>query len=1142
MPQIDRTRFVRDIFNAKKDKATLLHLLKASNDFESIFSTLRESIKHPVVKSWVYANPFPKEYSELRSTKIVSNSGNVVGEIIWNLLPVINEYEKINLFLNKKRTYETLVLAGKYNEARLQLEDIENTFGKSIWLIENRLVVSELIGGTEGNWETLSEFAKELSEPLISYFTENLSKRVEEKITYTRYRDILFNQLSELSVGDEFREYLLYRLDYVSVKEFVNFDYFLSTESTSSLIDRYLLLRETLVDVCSTLPAAIVKKILRKAKDIDDTVLVQISNQVDASEFVEFDRTSELLELFDIYTTGDYDSCIKSITRLLKQTPYVVELFDLYAKCNLEISETYVSANISPLIDRILGDIFKLYKKGSDSTSAMEDLLKMSTVYFSFDFAKQLVALVSSLTNADLGNKAYDRFYLLFSAINNPKSLRDFESNFHNGNLQKLLIKYPGSLCLNVLHSIASGLGEGIEGKKIPNSKKAIYLLKSYYNAKNYPMAIAMGQNVVESRPPKYTHEEAVLLLFKSFLKTGQIQQALLLYTNNYLQAPSLTKRINSEELFEKIQNSPDSVQNLVELSIFYSSLKKDPYDIFVAYDGFLAGRGLNKPSELLKFESEMEQDKFVFFLRDVCKFEVLKHSYYFSSKEEIENERLLLLDELLKRDKGNEALYIKEITSLTQNAAINKALREVNRAKITINIEQLKQAESNNIKEGFSRYIELANFTKQRVLHGIDINSKQMAEYYSLLNAELKNKVVYSNDPAFISFKVMLLEMRDKFLFSKEYGLDGYLSTRIRHGTFQNYIRSVFESENLVSQKNANNDYLDIDFWRGRVPFFLADKQAQIQDVLKTFSKKIDDYTEYIIKELIQVKTEKTDKKQHALFNYSFSNAELAIIFKISQDRVKDHKTFINLIFALLDDKTKQLLEVIKSKLLSEVAEKYVSIINDLRDDLSKVQGSFSFSELNSSIMRCSTHIRKEIGDISEWFNIANPTADTYLDVKTLIQTSIQITNRIYPYRQINPIINSDDLSYQVKGSINLIYIARILLDNIIEHSKMSPSALRIDIDIQNTAENHLRLTFSNNFSDAVDIEKLTGTLEGVKGKWQMTENTFEKADIEGGSGFEKIRRILTVDMRNKDHSFDFKIDGRYLSVVISLKLKINE
>src|SRR5690606_8643523 len=118
--------------------------------------------------------------------------------------------------------------------------------------------------------------------------------------------------------------------------------------------------------------------------------------------------------------------------------------------------------------------------------------------------------------------------------------------------------------------------------------------------------------------------------------------------------------------------------------------------------------------------------------------------------------------------------------------------------------------------------------------------------------------------NPAFLAFKSIYLETREKFLFSKEYGLDSSLSTRIRHGALKNHIRSVFEKLNLVTSK-LGDEYLENGRWAEQL-FFDEEINNLVQTRLKAFSKEIDDYTTYIVDNLIQIQTERHHDKEEGL------------------------------------------------------------------------------------------------------------------------------------------------------------------------------------------------------------------------------------------------------------------------------------
>ncbi|MFL5741009.1 MAG: hypothetical protein ACJ75B_12380 [Flavisolibacter sp.] len=1142
MVVFNKINFKRDLFNPSKDKVSMLRRLKAVGDFETIFSVLKESLSHPVVKTWVFASPYPKTYEELRKNKIIGITGNFLGEIIWNLLPCVKEYKKINWFLSLKKSYEKNILLGDYQSAADIMREIEDNFGYSVWLLENKLIISQLSEGTEANWVTLSEMTTHISDGLLLYFAEHFSKKAEDKISYTRYKDIITNQINELNVSEEFSEYLIYRLNYLGLKKYYNYEYFLSQESALSLIDRYLILRQILIETLETSNALLYKKIILKAKLIEDSLFAQVSNFLQLNDFIELDYTKRSLEILDLYTSGKYVECISLLPNEIKINPTCVELYDLYVKSLIEIAADFRPTGLSSLIDSILINLYNLYKKSNETGKAIDELSKIITIYFSGDWAKQLLALTNNLTSINTDDSTLQKFYLLYSTINNPKSPFDLDDKFVNSNLLSLKGKYLDNKCLSVLYSLNKGdviQLSSIDG--IPEAKRHSYILKAYYISGDFDNVIELGEKILKNNVSQYVLEEALVLMYKSYVIVRKFDRAILTYVDTYIKNANLVKRLDAHLLLKTLAEGFESVSDLIEFPIFYSISVTDPYQIYVAYDTFLSRLNVERPSEILSSGINFDDLKLILFLKDVCKFDVLKHSYNFISKDDIEQERLLLLDVLLKIDKKNENAYISEIATLTQNAAVKKALREVNKAKITINVDQLKEVESSNIREGYTRYKELESFSRNRNIKGIDISSKQLADYYKQLDSELKSKVIYTNDPAFISFKVMFLDIRDKFIFSKEFGLDGYLSTRIRHGTFQNYVRSVFESENLISQKNSDGAYVEIDYWKSRIPYQVTAKMQEIQNALHTFSKEIDDYTEFIIKELIQIRTEKHDKKPNALFDYSLSQSQLAQIFQYIRKEISDHKSFINVIFSLLIEQTEIILRQVKETFTKEITEEYISIIARLQDTIKDVLGSIPYPELMTAIMKCSTLIRREIADISEWFNISNPTSDLYLDISTLLQTSIQITNRIYPYKKINPdiTIRSD---YTIKGSIHLIYIARILLDNIILHSDVENYDLKVKIDVSTNSDGYLKMIFINNLAESIDLLELNGKLKIIKDGWQRSDQNFEKTDIEGGSGFDKIRRILKFDMKRANSSFDYEISNGYLSIIIGLETTVNE
>ena len=123
--------------------------------------------------------------------------------------------------------------------------------------------------------------------------------------------------------------------------------------------------------------------------------------------------------------------------------------------------------------------------------------------------------------------------------------------------------------------------------------------------------------------------------------------------------------------------------------------------------------------------------------------------------------------------------------------------------------------------------------------------------------------------------------------------------------------------------------------------------------------------------------------------------------------------------------------------------------------------------------------------------------------------------------------------------GTTNLIYIIRILLDNIIKHSGLVKSKRNVIINSKIIDDRILKISISNDF-DVKLKDEITTSLKEVKTNWDENRNDYSKINIEGGSGFDKIRRILAVDMQMKNYAFDYEVKNNNINISISLEVRI--
>ena len=728
--------YKKHLFHPKTDNYILLGHLKQEGDYDKIKKVYRSLISHPFVKNSLKINSLPKDYSDIRKQKPVPFSGNFIGESSFYLLVLEENKEIITSFISLKDKYETEFLIGNYDYAEALLIEIEKLSGKSIWLIENQILLKEYREGVKSNWSEVSELSNKVNDPFVLFFIENLSKKAESKISFFRYLNIFNNQVNEIITHQELYEYLCFRLNYLAFSGYNNLAYYLFAESSSSIIDRYLIFKDVLSEMFSDRfkeHKNVLFSISSKLYELfpNDIQLIQILSLLSPNYIKHLPVNEDINQLFRDYSIGNYSDCIECGASLILENPTIIEIYEIYVKSTIEKG---IDLNLDEFPNNIKNILFTLYGIYSNHESFDQQIdsgLKYCTSFSSTSWAKQFLSLINSAGSINNGNKLFSINYLINSRITNPRILY-FANN-------ELIDDYISILSSNtdlvdttqILSYIIKGqYNEILHNKILTQSKKDLYYVRSLIRADKFQEAKEHLELISTKHYISTLFlEEVIVNLFRCYIKLGLNKEACCLFVENYLKSKEITKRLNRIKLLDSLEAGDiEKVSNLIELPIFYKIASIDSYQQYVAYDTFLESKSVVRPSELITNFLEFDY-KMIYFLKEVCSIEIMHHSYHFNGTDDIENERLEILNKLIVSDTENEDNYIKEITELNQNSNIRKAIREVNKGRISVNIQQLRNNEINNIKEAFNRYKEIEIYSKNKELVGIDTSINMMNE-----------------------------------------------------------------------------------------------------------------------------------------------------------------------------------------------------------------------------------------------------------------------------------------------------------------------------------------------------------------------------------------------------------------------------
>jgi hypothetical protein len=467
---------------------------------------------------------------------------------------------------------------------------------------------------------------------------------------------------------------------------------------------------------------------------------------------------------------------------------------------------------------------------------------------------------------------------------------------------------------------------------------------------------------------------------------------------------------------------------------------------------------------------------------------------------------------------------YHDEIDEINKKISVRNVIKEVNNGRLFVDIDKLKDQLIEKYNDDFNRLLRIVAEKKNNNLVGF--NASKPRNWEASLKEKINENSSNYNDADFIAFKNIYYDVREQFLFSKEYGLDSSLSTRIRHGALENQIRSVFDNLNLVTTK-LSGEYIDSEYWNSQNIEF--ENLLLVQEQIKIFSKSIDDFTSGIKNNAIQISHEKINNP-YALFNYTVSDELLFNIYNPLSEYLKDPNDIVEVLLDVFSQHT-------NNEILSQVYKYFNNIvyniindfaqnfINNLPEELSKK--TLLVEKISNSL----TNLQISLEEISGWFLLETSLSNKFVLLDDIIEASIVTTKQMNRNIDIQTTIKNDFKN--VEYHISMIYVFNILITNAIVHSE-NENNIKISITVESIDENILKINFTNNHQIKC-IEEKKKSLELIKQNWKDSKN-IDKVNIEGKSGFPKIKRILIYEANCMTNNFDFDLTEKTVSIALYL------
>jgi tetratricopeptide (TPR) repeat protein len=947
-----------------------------------LFSLFAQVFRTDSDIAFLHGAPFPLTPEIMfRQPRLIA-AASLGNELVWAISTCIHFADRLSRFNLRRDAFEKNLLKNKQDETNFELELIQKEFGWSVWLIQNRLSVTQVWNGIDEKRRLAREYEEQAStNHLLSLLIRFISRRCEG----TTVPGYLQTELGRAFTEDSGREYETYarvKLFDLGSPAIEAIPAALSIEAQSSMIDYY----ETLIAVLQTIaadssvPAEFADQLDRPLivlhRRTGDERLVPILKALSRSSRESF-VLAERATVVEAYSEGRYEDVLSLGGAHVAAYPGDVSALVLMLKA--AIKGELEPPSFEGILSEVAENLTKIFRLSSDTYAAAFALLTLYDRFFGHAWATYIRATVlnelaqeqEQFPAASLRRIfAIDRHITPFSELLTRKDVPATVS-------PTMICHFPST---SQVFSLVTSGHVGEQGD-IDVYRRKKYLGRYFLATGQYDAALETFQWLYRnSKDGERVRAGACLAIAlargKDFLGAVNVIVA------TYLAWPNVPTILPVPALTHELE-SPGAWPNTIALPLLfelYGSYFKDdklPH-LRYAFEKFQTDNDLGAPEDLKEKIHDFGLEEVIMYLDRVWKPEVMRQTLLYEGTRDIEDARIKVCRLLSEIDPDNTSAYVNEIRERVKQQEIAKATNLVEQSKVYVDIGAIKKTLRSKLGDAYARYkgaVQAApdageTFVEQLAEILSDVRGKKESLAKVLSHSHFVTRAATSELD--VQFASMFSEVTNEFL-NGDHGLNAYLSTRVRHGTLSNTLRKPVADEKLITERKQNEtSYVRNDYWAGELDELEADELTHVMDALDHFSGNFDSIVDFVRDRLIQIAVihELVDSGKHpdALFVYSSSNMERKYIQEYDKN-LKNISEFINRCVETLWEKTDDNLLRVQHVFSTDIRARFMHAFDALTDALVGIGAAERLGPLLNSIARARTNVQTKLVLVGSWF-----------------------------------------------------------------------------------------------------------------------------------------------------------------------------
>lgn len=1074
----------------KTDRIRLINILMQKYTYEDL-SHLYERI--PGVHKGLFSLPYlrRKSYAQLYSTGEILDK-DVVEYI--GILAFVFERNKTYIlqFLKMKTEVESAVLTGDYVKARQLIQTINSTISYSTWASELEIKIIRLSEGMSASTNFYNQIYNE--KRITSLFSICALK--SSSIDYPFDKDIDFYHQMIIQLEPQYQCFLrMHCFPYLQE----NMDErWLPYDFKSSIIDLYLGLRDTIWRLPKqTIDNERFQKFISIIEDVTgDNKLIKFCmvHGIPHTHTIVTEQDRKRIQMN--FLNGRYSEVVRDGYQYIVKHPTDFAILDYTIKACVLNKEYPMWLDLeNNIIDKLSHNYYHLLCRDANYAVHLNRIKQICKSLYTIESCRYIYRLACNLEHKELGS-LYDGTWCNSDMCN-------YADTIHYGHLVKCVEYSEYAKSVQVCPEI-----ENLIIHTLPEKNVLEYLYRHW--------------NLNTITP--YLTSAIATFIFNEYVKHNLIKEAIIFYVDAYLYHDYIQIRIdNKENLLIDIAAIQNDYALSLDLSIFFTMIDEISVKRYLAYKHYLKQAGVAKASDL----KDLNNPKIRYFLSDVADMTVLGLHALFRNPKDRQEERIKICSKLYEI--YGERVYSDEITNLIKKEEVKKRINQVDDSKIFVDVESIIKNELQDEELLYRIYQETDDsiqYTDKGVQYLLDyIQSKGLKVAYYNLN-DIRQK--YS------LFKQVYIGIRNKFLYDPKYGLDFYLSTRIRHGTLINQLRNHFQEHKLVTNKSADH-YESNTYWVDSMMGLKGDIRKQCIDRFSSFTRTIDTYILDIKDKYVQITTEdrNVDKKE-AFFNFSLPATEGGLQYLYSKCDGVDFPTSVNYILEYLWQSIDGDLYYLREE-LNNVKNKMLSELSDLMSEIYHIVADQQVvSALNNEVAACRTELQSDFDVVSKWFTRNTHTGFDFT-MQSVLDTCLTNINNMNQNQLSCSVVNTSKTSFAGRY-FNYIYdIFHDLLNNVLNYQKKKGKMVDCKISVFEDG-NLVNITISN-WIDADDRENILQKIEKHKNIGEG--NSLERVAKEENTGILKIYNIVANILHSVGNSYTNQVNEDSFCATIILNKK---